>query len=92
MEGELYVNTGRLRDHKAVVEAERQTAQHLYDSLRVAYQHADPADAGMYIAALQKADKLVRYFTGMENAIDMLADDFEALSRSIRHLLELNLH
>lgn len=91
MDGELFLDTVRLRDHVADIQQQYKTAQQLYDQLERAKRLAYPNGQSRFGQLLNDAQSLVDYFGAMSRVIDGISGNAEQVSLRISRMLQDNL-
>lgn len=91
MDGELFLDTVRLRDHAADIQQQQRTAQQLYDQLERAKRLAYPHGQSQFNQLLNDIQALVDYFSAMSHAMDNLSGSAEQISLRISRMLQDNL-
>lgn len=86
LEHGLYANTGKLRTHVDEIAAEARTAQLLYEKIRYAQRLSELGDRRYGLVAAD-ADKLARYFRGMQEHVDNMCTELSLLSLNISELI-----
>lgn len=91
MDGEIYIDTTRLRLHAAELQEDRRVAQQLYDSVDAARRCSDPVFYNRYRRLLEDVRGLVRYFDAMAEIMDDVSTGAEQISTRINHMLQNNI-